>query len=325
MSPRRLLNAPFEGFNFVLRFALSRGLWRRKTAPLPVISVGNITMGGTGKTPLVEALARTLLELGERPAILTRGYRRQGTSTLVLQGDPGPAWSQAGDEPSLLAKKLPQVPVVVDKNRLRAAQKALSLGATCALLDDGFQHWPLARDVDLVVVDAKDPLGSTTWRREGPRALGFASRIVCVGEPAHQESARRLLARFHPLPPFAVAAKLAGFFWENRLQPVSHLAGQKLLAFAGIAHPSRFFHALATAGAQLVATVAFPDHYPYTREELQALLLRARRHGALPITTAKDAVRLPQDLAPEVAVLELVLVPQGEPFANLLSPVLPIR
>lgn len=325
MSPRRLCNAPFEGLNFVLRYAFGHGLLPRKTAPLPVISVGNITMGGTGKTPLVEALARTLLELGAKPAILTRGYRRLGTSTLVLRGDPGPAWAQAGDEPSLLAKKLPQVPVVVDKNRLRAAQHALSLGATHALLDDGFQHWPLARDLDLVVVDAKDPLGCATWRRERPWALGFASRVVCVGEPAEQENAQRLLSRYHPLPPFAVAAKPQGFFWENQLQPLSQLAGQKLFAFAGIAHPARFFQALVKAGAELCAHVAFPDHHPYTREELQALLSQARRHAALPITTAKDAVRLPQDLAPQVAVLEVSLVPQEEPFTHLLKPILGIR
>lgn len=325
MSFKRLLNAPFEGLNFVLRVAFWHGLLPRKTAPLPVISVGNITMGGTGKTPLVEALARTLLELGAKPAILTRGYRRRGTSTLVLQGDPGPGWTQAGDEPSLLAKRLSGVPVVVDADRFRGAQRAVSLGATHALLDDGFQHWPLARDLDLVVVNATDPLGRFTWRREGPRALGFASRIVCVGEPADQENARRLLFRYHPLPPFAVAARPQGFFWQNRLQPLGKLAGQKLLAFAGIAHPARFFQALATAGAELVAKVAFPDHHPYSREQLQALLSQARRHSALAITTAKDAVRLPEDIAQEVAVLEVSLVPQEEPFSSLLKPVLGIR
>lgn len=325
MSFKRALNAPFEAFNFVLRSAFSRGLLARKNAPLPVISVGNITMGGTGKTPLVEALAHTLLQLGERPAILTRGYRRQGRSPLVLQGDPGSAWAQAGDEPSLLAKKLPDVPVVVDANRVRAAHEAFSLGATCALLDDGFQHWPLARDVDLVVVNARDPLGSSSWRREGPRALGFASRLVCVGERPDQENARKLLARYHRLPPFPVAAKPQGFFWENQLHPIRKLAGQKLLAFAGIAQPSRFFQALAKVGAELVVTVPFPDHHPYTREQLQALLVQARRWRALPITTAKDAVRLPQDLVQEVAILELVMVPQEEPFTNLLSQVLRIR
>ncbi len=325
MSPRRLLNAPFEGLNFVLRLAVGRGFLPRKTAPLPVISVGNITMGGTGKTPLVEALARTLLELGAKPAVLTRGYRRQGTSTLVLQGDPGPAWRQAGDEPSLLAKRLAKVPVVVDANRLRAARQALSLGATHALLDDGFQHWPLARHLDLVVVDAKDPLGRGTWRREGPWALRFASRIVCVGEAADQESARQILSCYHPLPPFAVTAKPQGFFWENRLQPLSKLCGQKLFAFAGIAQPTRFFQALAQAGAELLGQVAFPDHHPYTREQLQALLTQARRHSALPITTGKDAVRLPPDLARQVAVLEISLAPQEEPFTNLLKPVLGIR
>lgn len=325
MSLQRLVNAPFEGLNFVLRFAVSRGLLPRKAAPLSVISVGNITMGGTGKTPLVEALARTLLELGAKPAILTRGYKRQGKTTLVLQGDPGLDWTRAGDEPSLLAKRLSHVPVVVDADRLRGARKALSLGATHALLDDGFQHWPLARDLDLVVVDAKDPLGRQSWRREGPRALAFASRIVCVGKPAEQETARTTLSRYHPLPPFAVSLQALGFFWQGRLRPLTELAEQKLLAFAGIAHPARFFRTLAETGAQLVATKPFPDHHPYTRAELELLLEEAKRQGAIPITTAKDAVRLPQDLAPQVAVLEVSLVPLQEPFTALLSPVLGIR
>ncbi|MFN3414003.1 MAG: tetraacyldisaccharide 4'-kinase [Thermoanaerobaculum sp.] len=325
MSPRRLFNAPFEGLNFLLRFAVSRGLLPRKTAPLSVISVGNITMGGTGKTPLVEALARTLVELGAKPAILTRGYKRQGKSTLVLQGDPGPDWIKAGDEPSLLAKRLPHVPVVVDADRLRGARQAFSLGATHALLDDGFQHWPLARDLDLVVVDAKDPLGRKSWRREGPRALAFASRIVCVGKPAEQEAARTTLSRYHPLPPFPVCLQASGFFWQGRLRPLPELSGQKLLAFAGIAHPARFFRTLAETGAQLVVTKPFPDHHPYTRGELELLLEEAKRQGAIPMTTAKDAVRLPQDLMPEVAVLEVSLVPLQEPFTALLSPVLGIR
>lgn len=325
MSVRRVLNAPFEGANYLIRAALTHGLWPRRRAPLPVISVGNITMGGTGKTPLVEALARTLMELGQKPAVLTRGFKRRGNAPLVLQGDPGPAWVRAGDEPSLLARKLPRVPVVVDADRRRGAKHALDLGATHAILDDGFQHWPLARELDLVVVDARDPLGRSAWRREGPGALAFASRIVCVGEEGQQETARRLLSRYHPMPPFAAALRPQGFVWHGRLCPVAELCGRKVLAFAGIANPSRFFQGLAAAGAHVVAAVPFPDHHPYTRRQLETLLVRARTRDAIPITTAKDQVRLPLDVAEEVAVLEVALVPLEEDFASLLGPVLRIR
>lgn len=325
MSLRRALNAPFEGVNCLIRVAVSSGLWARERPPLPVISVGNITMGGTGKTPLVEALARTLVELGQRPAVLTRGYRRQGKETLVLQHDVGIAWTRAGDEPSLLARKLPQVPVVVDADRGRGARHALALGATHAILDDGFQHWPLARDLDLVVVDARDPLGRAAWRREAPSALRWASRLVSVGEEDQQEAARRLLSRYHPLPPFPVALRPCGFSWQGRLRPVTELSGQSVLAFAGIANPTRFFQSLAAAGARVLARIRFPDHHPYTRSELERLVDRASRQRAIPITTAKDHVRIPPDLAPEIAVFEVSLVPLGESFATLLSPVLAFR
>lgn len=325
MSVRRLLNAPFEGLNAIIRAGVSRGLWRQKKAPLPVISVGNITMGGTGKTPLVEALARTLLELGETPAILTRGYRRRGHAPLVLQGDPGPAWVQAGDEPALLASKLPQVPVVVDADRWRGAFEARTRGATCALLDDGFQHWSLARDLDLVVVDARDPLGRKSWRREGPKALAHASRIVCVGPEHQQEIARKVLSRYHPVAPFAAALRPQGWWWHGRHYPVSQIFLRKVLAFAGIANPSRFFDSLAAAGAQVVAAREFPDHHPFTRREVEALLAQAQEQGVIPITTAKDHVRLPPDLKGEVAVWEVALVPLEEDLATLVSPVRAIR
>lgn len=325
MSFSRAINAPLEASNAAVRAAVRFGLLRRRTAPLPVVSVGNIVMGGTGKTPLVEALARTLVVSGKRPAILTRGYRRQGRQPLVLEGDPGPAWSLAGDEPSLLAKRLPQVPVVVDANRLRGAERAVALGAEVAILDDGFQHWPLARDLELVVVAAGDPLGAQSWRREGPRALRWASRIVSVGEPEEQEKARELLAPYHPLPPFPTALRPLGLQWEESLLPLAALQGRRILAFAGIANPQRFFQTLKKAGATLVAVRPFPDHHPYTPRELERLLDQAHRWGALPVTTSKDHVRVPPEFQRSVAVLEVALEALEGTFTSLLVPLLGFR
>jgi len=320
----RLVNFPLEAANALLRWAWGNELLPRHQAPLPVVSVGNIAMGGTGKTPLVAALAATLLARGARPAILTRGYRRQGKAPLVLRGDPQGRFREAGDEPSLLARMLPQVPVVVDANRFRGAGTALALGATHLLLDDGFQHHRLARQLDLVVVRAADPLGRLSPRREGPWALRAASRVVAVGEPEEQETAAACLRRYHPLPPFPAALRAVGWIREGQRQELQALAGQRVFAFAGIANPERFFRLLSQLGAQLVGTARFADHHAFSPAELAGILAQADRHRALPITTAKDHVRLPQTVADRVAFLEVALVPLAGSFADLLAPLEPV-
>jgi len=317
----RLLNYPLELASALLRWAYGRKLLPRYEAPLPVISVGNITMGGTGKTPLVAALGATLLARGKRPAILTRGYRRQGRAPLVLHGPKQIVdVREAGDEPSLLARLLPQVPVVVDADRRRGASTALALGASHLLLDDGFQHHRLARQLDLAVVQAADPLGRLVPRREGPRALCAASRVVAVGEPEEQDIAIACLRRYHPLPPFPAALRPVGWVWGEQRRDVSSLAGQRVFAFAGIANPERFFRLLSRLGAQLVGTARFSDHHAFTAPELAWILAQADRHRAVPLTTGKDHVRLPQSMAKDVAFLEVALIPLEGSFEELLAP-----
>ncbi|OYV89185.1 MAG: tetraacyldisaccharide 4'-kinase, partial [Acidobacteria bacterium 21-70-11] len=184
----------FEGMNAIGHAAYRIGLRRVHHAGVPVISVGNIAFGGTGKTPLVAALARVLLAAGARPAILTRGYGRREKQPVLVQGGENATWERVGDEPALLARALPEVPIVVDADRVRGAATAIrEAAATHLILDDGFQHWRLGRDLDIVVVEASDPFGAKAPRREHPDALGRADAIV-LSRAANLTEARAAMA-----------------------------------------------------------------------------------------------------------------------------------
>ncbi len=319
MKVRRAANLPLELANAVRRWLFARGWLPSFPASRPVISVGNIVMGGTGKTPLVKALARELLARGAKPAVLTRGYRRTSRAPLVLWGAPTQGWAAAGDEPTLLARELPEAPVVVDADRVRGARTATQLGATHLVLDDGFQHLRLRRQLDLVVVQASDPLGRRSWRREGPKALRRASRIVAVGPAQEQEHAARQLQPFHPLPPFPAQVQSVAWVWEGSPKPLKQLVGQRVVAFAGIGHPERFFRALEALGVVLVACHAFADHHPFRQKELEQLATQAEKAHAVLVTTAKDHVRLPPPWAGTVAFLQVELVPLAGGFGELLA------
>jgi len=315
-----------EAVNAVARTAYRLGLRKSERAAVPVISVGNIACGGTGKTPLVAALARTLLSAGARPAILTRGYRRrEGGPILIWQGGPA-GWEQAGDEPTLLARALPDVPIVVDADRVRGAATAVrETGATHLLLDDGFQHWRLARDLDIVAVEASDPFGATAPRREHPNALARAHAIV-LSRAADRTEALAAMAVLGPYAPDAyfIATKLAarGLHRGEERQPPEVLNGVAVLAMAGIASPQGFIHTLGDMGANIVDMKFYSDHHRYSRREVEKVLAEADRSGALVVTTAKDIVKLPSDLAARLAWLEVEAVPFFGSFEELLGPVL---
>jgi tetraacyldisaccharide 4'-kinase len=302
------------------------GLRKSERAAVPVISVGNIAFGGTGKTPLVAALARTLLAGGARPAILTRGYRRRESGPVLIgQGRPA-GWEQAGDEPTLLARALPEVPIVVDADRVRGAATAVrETGATHLLLDDGFQHWRLARDLDIVAVEASDPVCATAPRREHPNALARAHAIV-LSRAADRSEAAAAMAVLGPYAPNAtfVATKLAarGLHRGADRQPAETLDGVAVLAMAGLAWPQGLIHTLGDLGANVVDMKFYSDHHRYSRREVEKLLAEADRTGALVVTTAKDVVKLPPDLAARLAWLEVEAVPFLGSFEELLRPVL---
>jgi tetraacyldisaccharide 4'-kinase len=272
-----------------------------------VVSVGNLAVGGTGKTPTVELVALWLTEDGRRVAILSRGYRRRPGGPVELVSDGGeprlPA-EQAGDEPLLLARRLPGVAVVVGADRLAAGRWAVGeLQPDVVLLDDGFQQRRLLKDLEIVCLDARTPWGPgglfpRGTLREPPSALGRADLVVLT----RADGRRNLAGLLQEIRQYAGAAPcLAADYAIEGLrdlhsgapQPRAAIAGRGVLAFAGIAAPERLAEALAGLGAIVRGTVAFPDHHRYAPSDLDAVTRRARAQGAsLLVTTEKDAVRL---------------------------------
>jgi tetraacyldisaccharide 4'-kinase len=293
--------------------AYDRGWLKSARAPLPVISVGNLTAGGTGKTPLVIALAGRLMARGLRVAVVSRGYGRSGSAPLVVVARDGriaAGAAEAGDEPLLIAAET-SANVVVAPDRLRGAVHARSLGADLVILDDGFQHRRLRRDLDLVVIDARDPFagGRLIPRgrlREPPGALARADLLV-----VHRGDVSAPV----PTPPAfgaAVQVALSPRAIRDRgaaLEP-SALAGKRAALIAAIARPERFLSTVERLGAEVVATAFLPDHAPLDAGALEEFRARARRARAdLLLTTSKDAARLGPELEPSgLAVLEVELV-----------------
>ena len=306
------------GALFDLAGRLRRATTRPRAMPLPVICVGNLVAGGAGKTPVVLALLRALAGHDLSVHVLTRGYR--GTAAGPLRVDPDLHDAVVvGDEALLLAR---HAPTWVSRDRPAGAEAALAAGAQLLILDDGFQNPTLAKDLSLLVVDGGFGFGNGRLIPAGPlretvsRGLARADATVLLGPDATGPGAMGLAER--------LAA--AGPLLRARLVPAgdqSRFAGRTLFAFAGIGRPEKFFDTLASLGAELAACRAFPDHHAYGVGEVDALLAEAARLKALPVTTEKDAVRLPESLREEVAVLPVEIAWQDEAaLAALLRPLL---
>jgi tetraacyldisaccharide 4'-kinase len=303
----QILSAAFRQGVALRHLAYRRGWLKTQRLNRPVVSVGNLSVGGTGKTPLVILMAETLLAGGHRPCILTRGYRRhRGKRLIVLE--PGPERRadprQVGDEPALLARALPDIPIIVCRDRFRAGIIAEQrFQATVHLLDDGFQHLALYRDLDVVLLDVTRPpsdsalLPAGRWR-EPFSALRRAHWVILTR--TELEDAARWQERVQALNPeariFRCGTKIAGLVdARNGLsEPHANLLGKKAAAFCGIGNPAAFFADLRGWGFWVVAESVFPDHHVYRRHELDSLLALARRAGAEAIlTTQKDLMNLP--------------------------------
>jgi tetraacyldisaccharide 4'-kinase len=250
-----------------------RGVFKVRKLARPVVSIGNISVGGSGKTPFVIALGELLQQRGIEFDVLSRGYGRRSTEIAVV--DPNGTPEQFGDEPLLIARKL-RAPVIVGADRYQAgllAEKRFS--SKLHLLDDGFQHRRLHRDFDIVLLPAEDQRGSllpTGRLREPLSALKRADAIV-LPDPSEK-----------PLHAKSV--------WRARRQ-VEIAADGRLIAFCGIARPRQFFDALQAAHQEIAGTLAFRDHHRYTQRDIDRLLDLKKQTGAPGfVTTEKDAINL---------------------------------
>lgn len=263
------------------------GFLRTKRLHHPVVSVGNLTLGGTGKTPLVIALAERFRNEGFRPVVLSRGYRRTSKGILIVSRGSGPlvTWEESGDEPFLIARRANGVSVVVGSDRFEAGRLAEreNLG-DIFILDDGFQHRRLFRNVDIVTVDPLEwaaeekllPIGR--WRE--PKAAIARAHAACVQE--RQDVPFPKL----PIPAFRVQTVFDGIYKGSEPVRLENLHGLSIVAFAGIAKPDRFFDALESMGLVLNRRIKFRDHHAFSRQDIAEL------GNATAITTEKDAIRL---------------------------------
>jgi len=267
-----------------------------------VVSLGNLTVGGTGKTPHVQFLAQWLSARGVKVAILSRGYGRRSRGVVWASGEPPAAAAESGDEPALLARTLPGVPVVVGESRFEAGREALRLREVDVfLLDDGFQHLSLRRDADILLVDGVRGLGNRRTLplgplREPPDHARFADALV-ITRCADALQGERIAATL----PFPAGRPVAATRFvprslvdaegrESALPP----PGTEVAAFSGLARNDQFESTLRACGLRVTRFLSFGDHHAYGPRDIRSI---AAASGGLPVlTTEKDLMRLPGDL-----------------------------
>src|SRR5438128_7139102 len=308
----------------VRRFLYNVRLLRDSTLGVQVIAIGNLTVGGTGKTPVVEKFARELQNQGRKVAILSRGYRskppplgKRFMNKILFRNDSTPPRvvsdgksllldsETAGDEPYMLASNLKDVVVLVDKDRVKSGRYAIEkFGCDTLLLDDGFQYWKLrGRRQDIVLVDRQQPFGNERLLprgtlREPPSHLARATTIFITKSDGDTEELRRRIAQFNPTASVIECIHhplyLEDVFTGQR-SGLETLKGSRVASFSGIAQPESFEQSLVQLGAELVYTKRFADHHRFTQQEVINAINRSKKRQAQHIiTTQKDAVRFPK-------------------------------
>ncbi len=282
------------------------GILPADPAGVPVISVGNMTAGGTGKTPLVERIVEWLLERGHAVAVVSRGYGRSSEGVVVVSDGNRVLVNaaQGGDEPVQLARRFPGLRVVVGERRVDAAREAVrALGATVIVLDDGFQHRYLKRDLDIVVVDSredlrKEPMFPAGLRREPMRGLGRAD-IVAFSKVAYSDTSwAEGAGRWYrgPVAAFRHATHAVISASDQAELPVEQYRGRPVIAFSGIGDHESFVAGLRREGFEVAGSMRFRDHHRFTVDDAGELLALAREKRAeAMVTTEKDIVRIHAD------------------------------
>lgn len=308
LSPPKFWDQPNSCFAYLLEplswfyrggTALHKLISRPYRASVPVISIGNLVLGGAGKTPVTIAIAKNLQGMGYVPHIMSRGYG--GSFTGPIQVDlTQHRYDQVGDEPLLLAK---YAPTWVSKNRRAAVNLAIEAGANILLLDDAHQNYSLEKDLSFVVVNGAQGFGNGHVFPAGPlrqtlkTGLKNTTAIIFVSQ------------NNDPLPEFL--RSLSCPLIHAKIVPVDPKP-HAVIAFAGIGYPEKFRQTLLAAGYEIKVFSPFPDHYPYKEEDLRKLRMRARVERASLITTEKDAVRIPPTSREDVLVLSMGLAFEPE-------------
>jgi len=300
------------------RRRLARGPGIR--AGVPVVCVGNINVGGTGKTPVVQDLLARLQGRGLAAASLSRGHGGRLPGPLRVDPTRHTA-AEVGDEPLMLAATAPPGAAVwIARDRAAGARAAVSAGVQALVLDDGFQNPALYKDLSLVVVDGTAGFGNGRVMPAGPLrepladGLARATAVVLMGADRAGVATR-----------IPSGLPLLRAWLEPEPETAALLRGRAVMAFAGIGRPGKFFATLTDLGAAVMQAVPFPDHHPYTEGELDPLLDRAEAAGLLPVTTVKDWQRLPGNVRGRVRVLPVRLVWQDGPALDRLLAGLPPR
>lgn len=307
---------------FNLGARLKKALTKPKKVPVSIICVGNLTAGGSGKTPIVKALAMHLTQQGEKVAILSRGYGRQNNVPLLV--DASHSYRDVGDEPLEIFQAGVAAYVLVGADRLALAGRAASLGATIAIMDDGFSHHRLSKDIHILVTDAKVGLGNKLCLPAGPlreplSALGRADMVVRVAGSGFTGQKAGVDTQ----------APVIDIQTITSLPQV--LSGLDLFAFCGLGLPDKFFASVKAAGqkmgCEVKQTKAFPDHHPYSQKDLQGLKDISMPNKYKLVTTYKDFLRLPQWQGVHVATLSVDAESCQQLFAAVdkkLSTILPV-
>jgi tetraacyldisaccharide 4'-kinase len=325
---KAVLALPAAGYHAVQKAwatAYGWGLLKARSAPVPVISVGNLLMGGSGKTPFVIALAQLLESQGLKPAVVSRGYRGTNRKEFLVVGDGtgGPPLvnpSVCGDEAYLMAERLPNTPVLIGRRRLHPARAALELfGCDVIVLDDGFQHLSLKRNVDVVLVNgAEDSMFPLGRLREPLSALARAEVVVLVGIDSIPVALARHIGA---ATVFRCQVVPVGFVrYGGAESDLASCAGKSVTLVSGIANPERFTRTVEAFGCSVREQLVFPDHHCLDDVELEGIL---NQLGDSPIIfTEKDWVKLPEWVKQRDGVMALrieMLLEDPDRFLGCLS------
>lgn len=299
----------YLGMVFLRKLLYKMNIVSVKKLSVPVVCIGNITAGGTGKTPAVIAVAQTCITLNKKPAVLTRGYGRTSRNTVIVSDGNSlvSSYPESGDEPAMIAQELP-VPIAVDSNRYRGGNRLIQeFHPDIILMDDGFQHYALHRDINIVTINCLDPWGGGRYLpagllREPREALAGADFVILTHSdlitPERLVNLTREIQRYTPsahiLESRHVPLQLVHYA-DSCTRELSYLTERNAVIVSGIGNGKSFVDMIKKLGAAVIKTYSFPDHHQFTLNELKKIFSFARERNGIIVTTAKDAVRIPPE------------------------------